>query len=68
MFVTFLVGVEYKGKEWMSFLLSSTIFFFFFTAGTSVRAGSPWLIEGSMIFELFSQGGEEHKFTQFIWL
>jgi hypothetical protein len=22
---------------------------------------SPWLIEGSMIFELFSQGGEEHN-------
>jgi hypothetical protein len=42
--------------------MSSTFFFFFFTAGTqSVRACSPWLIEGSMIFELFSQGGEEHN-------
>jgi hypothetical protein len=40
------VGVEYKGKEWMSFWMSSTVIFFFFTTGMRVRAGSPWLIEG----------------------
>jgi hypothetical protein len=57
------VGGGIQGKRVDDFLNVIHCFLLLFHCcwHTSVRACSPWLIEGSMIFALFSQGGEEHN-------